>query len=262
MKDELWTEFTVDNLCGLCGNWGVNDTRGKKTPAGYECGAIFYCICPNGRALKRRDKSSTSDSKVIPGVTARRVPMTNDTPAPDLIPDAGETPTADEARIAEIAARAEAATPGPWYAHHTDDEYSMNVYSVSLNKWEPDTDAGNGGGIIAATLLQSEIKVGHDDGKWENNADFMAHARADVPWLLGKIRSMALDALAAEGRSQKEIERLQAEVAELRETMGFYADESSYCDGLPATGEFDGIVPIEWDNGTRARAALAQKGTQ
>lgn len=50
--DELWLEFIVDNLCSLCGNKGVIDTHGIRTPANYECGALHYCICPNGRALK------------------------------------------------------------------------------------------------------------------------------------------------------------------------------------------------------------------
>lgn len=41
--------------CGLCGNYGVIDTRGKVfTPAGVECGVRAYCICPNGRAMRER----------------------------------------------------------------------------------------------------------------------------------------------------------------------------------------------------------------
>lgn len=41
--------------CGICGNWGIIDTRGKVfTPAGVECGMRAFCICPNGRALKRQ----------------------------------------------------------------------------------------------------------------------------------------------------------------------------------------------------------------
>lgn len=53
-KDEdLWLEFVGKNHCGLCGNSGVIDTRGKiKTAAGFECGVRQFCICPNGRAWK------------------------------------------------------------------------------------------------------------------------------------------------------------------------------------------------------------------
>lgn len=51
----LWMEFiSKDDLCGLCGQFGVIDTRGLKSPAGWPCGGLFFCICPNGRALKQQ----------------------------------------------------------------------------------------------------------------------------------------------------------------------------------------------------------------
>lgn len=64
---DLWSEFIGSDdparagtfgykaHCGLCGNWGVIDTRGKVfTPAGVEVGVRAFCICPNGRALKKQ----------------------------------------------------------------------------------------------------------------------------------------------------------------------------------------------------------------
>ena len=66
-----WGEFEtfqkVDHLpghkipfCGLCGNTGTIDTIGiTKTPQGKPCGIRAFCICPNGRAMKKgwfRDK--------------------------------------------------------------------------------------------------------------------------------------------------------------------------------------------------------------
>jgi hypothetical protein len=75
-KEELWKEFlgpdapyydALDNElknvhCGLCGNTGVIDTRGKVlTPAGAPCGVRRFCICPNGRALKK-----SHSGKLIP----------------------------------------------------------------------------------------------------------------------------------------------------------------------------------------------------
>lgn len=40
-------------LCGLCGNTGIIDTRGKVfSPVGIETGIKAFCICPNGRAMK------------------------------------------------------------------------------------------------------------------------------------------------------------------------------------------------------------------
>ncbi len=53
---DLWvTEFSSTGHCVICGNHGVIDTRGKVfTSAGFECGDRVWCICPNGRILKRK----------------------------------------------------------------------------------------------------------------------------------------------------------------------------------------------------------------
>lgn len=55
---DLWLEFldeTTKAHCGLCGNSGVIDTRNQniKTAAGLKVGVKQYCICPNGRAMKK-----------------------------------------------------------------------------------------------------------------------------------------------------------------------------------------------------------------
>lgn len=42
---------------------------------------------------------------------------------------AGDAMNAEQ--IAEIEARAEAATPGPWMSFNTDDTYAMNIYGVT-----------------------------------------------------------------------------------------------------------------------------------
>jgi hypothetical protein len=54
---DLWLEeYGRRGHCCLCGNSGVIDTRGKVfTPANFECGDLVYCICPNGRAMKRQE---------------------------------------------------------------------------------------------------------------------------------------------------------------------------------------------------------------
>ena len=54
---DTWLEFLgppgVESCCGLCGNSGIVDTRGKvSSPRGDDCGVRAYCICPNGRTLK------------------------------------------------------------------------------------------------------------------------------------------------------------------------------------------------------------------
>lgn len=58
----LWLEFVhpTHHCCGLCGNKGIIDTRGRVfTFAGVEVGVDSFCICPNGRVMKRQhDRSS------------------------------------------------------------------------------------------------------------------------------------------------------------------------------------------------------------
>lgn len=58
--NDLWKEFLGGTYpmpnchCGLCGNHGMIDTRGKvSTPAGHPCGIYAPCICPNGREIKK-----------------------------------------------------------------------------------------------------------------------------------------------------------------------------------------------------------------
>lgn len=55
-QKNLWWEFLhpIKHLCGLCGNRGIIDTVGKvQSNAGVSCGIRAFCICPNGRAMKR-----------------------------------------------------------------------------------------------------------------------------------------------------------------------------------------------------------------
>ncbi len=57
--EELWLEFlTPENLCGLCGQHGIIDTRplGLRTNGGVPVSHQGYCICPNGRALNQRSQ--------------------------------------------------------------------------------------------------------------------------------------------------------------------------------------------------------------
>lgn len=57
----FWLEFTQDfidadgsGLCGLCANRGVLDTRGHvKHRTGKDVGVLRWCICPNGRTMKK-----------------------------------------------------------------------------------------------------------------------------------------------------------------------------------------------------------------
>lgn len=49
---DYWFENYATQHCTLCGNGGVIDSRGVKTPAGLEAGRLNWCICPNGQALR------------------------------------------------------------------------------------------------------------------------------------------------------------------------------------------------------------------
>lgn len=66
---KAWLEYSVFvkddrpgidkiSICGLCGNSGIIDTKDKaKTPNGIGAkpvGVEAYCICPNGRAIKKK----------------------------------------------------------------------------------------------------------------------------------------------------------------------------------------------------------------
>lgn len=61
MKNPSLTQYWLDHytphgFCCLCGNWGFFDTRFVlRTPAGTSCGALSYCLCPNGQALRERN---------------------------------------------------------------------------------------------------------------------------------------------------------------------------------------------------------------
>jgi hypothetical protein len=56
--DNGYREGTSGSCCILCGGSGIINTVGKVFNArGEEAGGMANCICPNGRALKRRDEA-------------------------------------------------------------------------------------------------------------------------------------------------------------------------------------------------------------
>lgn len=98
--------------------------------------------------------------------------------------------------ITEIEKRLAAATQRPWHVRHLDDKDAMSLTAVSTapdtglcERW-PDFDHGN---IVAATLVQQPRYVDVDDERWDQNADFIAHARTDVPRLIAEIRRLRAD---------------------------------------------------------------------
>lgn len=93
-------------------------------------------------------------------------------------------------RLIAIRLRCEQATPGPW--HDTDlPDGTLRISFVPLagDGGVPDTAPGFPGYALCAIFPgDAEMYEGEEYG----NAAFIAHSRADVPWLLGR-----LDALEA-----------------------------------------------------------------
>ncbi|UXY29297.1 hypothetical protein [Streptomyces sp. HUAS TT20] len=93
----------------------------------------------------------------------------------------------------EIEEMCSVATPGPWFVRNLDDDYAMNLVGVSTvedtgrgERW-PDFDHGE---LVAATLVQHPRYVDCADGRWDENAAFIAMARDVVPKLVNEVRRL------------------------------------------------------------------------
>jgi hypothetical protein len=101
-------------------------------------------------------------------------------------------PITDE-DLAEIEEIVEAATPGPWYVRFLDDDHAMNLVTVSTvpdagrGERRPDFDHRE---VVAATLVQEPRYVDVGDERWDENAQFIATARRDVPRLVAEVRRL------------------------------------------------------------------------
>jgi hypothetical protein len=108
-------------------------------------------------------------------------PMRKGTHASHHAPNAEEaTMTTDTTRrLAEIKERAEKATKGPWIKS---DSYTGDEGTFEVGPGEFDTVA--------------HVRQGSDDvpGNAEDNADFFAHSRSDIPFLLAEIERLSVDA--------------------------------------------------------------------
>ncbi|MGN5382532.1 hypothetical protein ACQ4WX_51160 [Streptomyces lasalocidi] len=101
-------------------------------------------------------------------------------------------PLTDE-ELAAIEERAEAATPGPWHVRQLDDDHAMSLVAVSTaaetglgERW-PGFDHRT---IVAATLVQQPRYVDVADERWDENAQFIASARQDIPRLITEIHRL------------------------------------------------------------------------
>lgn len=89
--------------------------------------------------------------------------------------------------LAAIGHRVDAATPGPWQVIVVDDTYAMSLVAVTTGEIDEDWPHDSAK-VVAATLVEGPIRyVSIADGRWDANADFIAHARDDIPRLLDEI---------------------------------------------------------------------------
>ncbi|MFE3452780.1 hypothetical protein ACFXJ8_28030 [Nonomuraea sp. NPDC059194] len=98
-----------------------------------------------------------------------------------------------EEELRTIEERANAATPGPWHLCLLDDAWATNLVAISTTPHvdSPRWPAWDGQKMVAATLVQfPERYIDIKDARWDENADFIAHARSDVPRLVEEIRRL------------------------------------------------------------------------
>ena len=101
-----------------------------------------------------------------------------------------EREAAEAVRIEEIAARIVAATEGPWLLQEGETPFYNDIDGRSCGGWGNDLftvyftfeyDEGDGHMVKDYVDLTAELS--------EGNADFIAHSREDVPWLLGQLKA-------------------------------------------------------------------------
>lgn len=98
-----------------------------------------------------------------------------------------------ERDLKAIEERVSAATPGPWYVHLLDDDWFMNLVAVSTvpdDEHVGDRSQFDPGTVVASALVQHPRYVDVADQRWDENAQFIAAARTDVPRLLAEVRRL------------------------------------------------------------------------
>lgn len=141
-----------------------------------------------------------------------------------------------------ISARAEAATPGPWaYVDNGFDGYIMSASEHLIVGGEP-----------------AEGRIEPDDP----NADFIAHAREDVPALLAEVKRLVQGKqelienrekwIKAHGELSAEVERLNSEM-QLENTQPKPDDKCREDDGCPTE---NAVLRREWRKLTAQLASV------
>jgi len=116
--------------------------------------------------------------------------------------------------LAAIRARADAATAGPWFGFHDDDGRVVSTFDAAIC----DVCAVDG-------VLDWGNGVNHA------NAEFIAHAREDIPALLGLVEYLLADGERVRAERDgfaTEVKHLRAENAELWEQMTLARIDAHY----------------------------------
>lgn len=136
----------------------------------------------------------------------------------------------DEARLAEIEARANAATPGPWRAGTVEAEGKV---------WARDPTALGGPSLGERCVFDANPHYPHNA-----NRAFIAHARTDVPDLVAEVRR--LTAALATARREGAREMRSAIVCALtphEPDIGRLAPELERIFALPLPGDAPNAAP-------------------
>jgi len=107
----------------------------------------------------------------------------------------------DDDELEEISLRAARATPGPWFGHATDDMDASNALYISTTEGpgitvhdnhrrlsEGDRHQVDRSTVVAITLLQRPCLC--TPHAFDENTEFIAHARSDVPRLIEEIKRL------------------------------------------------------------------------
>jgi hypothetical protein len=145
----------------------------------------------------------------------------------------------------EIRARADAATPGPWDFEWSDENIQVNA-GTARTEW---TERGTGFPAMRWATTDRIVEFDVDDLEEPeeqtraNDAEFIAHAREDIPRLLDLI----VEQRATIARLEAELARINGQTINL--SYGPYADMKAERDALtkavealPHTDECHGFI--------------------
>lgn len=139
-------------------------------------------------------------------------------------------------RCAKDEAVCQEATKPPWFVVFTDDDDFMNAAYVGTLPRGERHDGRRGMGtdaepeeVIAITLLQQPYLADIADGRWDENAAFIAHARTALERANEDRRAMAAQILTLDNALQRKsthykLHRIRDLLIEAREKRSFNND--------------------------------------